>query len=105
MTKIKTRLEAKTASIEKWGDILTRIEKLKVDVESNCGFCDLAQYKTKVKDSKIFKCKVCETDIEMLCRDYITDDRRITIPLSEAYTETYNLIKKIRSLPTVLKEE
>ena len=105
MTKIKTRAEAKKASIKKWGDIVTRIEKLQYDVTSNCGFCTLAKDKVKKDDTKLYRCTFCEPDAEKLCRDYITDDRLITIHLSEALTETYNLIKKIISLPDVYEEK
>ena len=104
MTKIKTRLEAKTASIKKWNDILTRIEKIRVDTESNCGFCNLAQYKSKKSGTKIYRCTFCEADAEKLCRRYITDDRLIVDSLTEAWDVTTRLLNQILALPDVLKE-
>ena len=105
MTKIKTRLEAKKASIKKWDTILTRIEKLQGDVSENCGFCKLAADKAKKKSITVYRCTFCEPDAEKLCRKYITDDRLIVDPLSEAYDQIISLTKNLRLLPDVLKEE
>ena len=102
MTEIKTRLEAKKASIEKWRDILTRIEKIQADVESNCGFCTLA--KSKTKEPKFCRCPSCEPDAEKLCRKYITDDQLIPNPLNVAWYQTTHLLNQIKALPDVLKE-
>ena len=103
--KIKTRIEARTASIEKWEPLAIRLEELQNEVESMCGFCDLAQYKTEGKEPKVYRCRLCESDAEKLCCEYITDDQLITNPLTEAKNLIYRLIKEIKALPDVLKEE
>ena len=101
MSEIKTRAEAREASIEKWADILERIERIQLDAETMCGFCDLA--KGKAGEIHIFRCKLCEPDVRKLCDEYITEERLITDPLFEAYQKTNTLLDKIRSLPVDLK--
>lgn len=101
MSEIKTRAEAKEASIEKWADILQRIEELQNDVERMCGFCELA--KEKAKNVKVYRCTVCEPDAKKLCDEYITEESLITDPLFEAGAKTDILLNKIRSLPVDLK--
>ena len=104
-TKIKTRIEAKKASMKKWASILKRLEKLQGDVTRNCGFCNLAKYKTKGKDLNVYRCQFCEPDAEKLCRAYITNDQIITKPLREAWDQTQRLLNKIKALPDVYEEE
>ena len=101
MSEIKTRAEAKEASIEKWVDILERIESLQGDVYTMCGFCDLA--KGKAGGIHSFRCKLCEPDAKKLCEKYITERRLITDPLEWVYQKTNTLLDKIRSLPVDLK--
>ena len=101
MSEIKTRAEAKEKSIEKWADILQRINIIQVDAETMCGFCDLA--KGKAGGIHTFRCKLCEPDARKLCEDYIGEERLIMNPLEEAYQKTNTLLDKIRSLPVDLK--
>ena len=101
MSEIKTRAEAKEASLKKWFDILKRIESLQVDVDTMCGFCDLA--KSRQKNIRVFRCYLCETDVRKLCDEYITEERLITHTLETAYDYTDTLLRKIRSLPVDLK--
>ena len=101
MSEIKTRAEAKEASIEKWANIRERIERIQTDVEKMCGFCDLA--KSRQKKIRIFRCKLCEPDVRKLCDEYITEERLITDPLVEAWAKTDILLTQLRSLPVDLK--
>ena len=101
MSEIKTRAEAREASIEKWADILIRIEGLQDDVDRMCGFCDLA--KGKAGGIHIFRCKLCEPDAKKLCEEYITEERLIVNPLFEVWEKTDTLLTHIRSLPVDLK--
>ena len=101
MSEIKTRAEAKKASIEKWEDILTRIGRLQNNVDTMCGFCYLA--KSRQKKIRVFRCELCEPDVRKLCDKYITEKRLITDPLFEAYQKTDTLLDKIRSLSVDLK--
>ena len=103
MSEIKTRAEAKEASIEKWVDILTRIGNLQSDIDTMCGFCDLARDKAEGKEPPVFKCAVCEPDAKKLCEEYITGGFLITEPLSNAWMKTNILLTQIRSLPVDLK--
>ena len=101
MSEIKTRAEAKEASIEKWFDILTRIGKIINDIDKMCGFCDLALH--KANESLMLKCYSCEPDAKKLCEKYITDSGQLMKPLLEACQKTNTLLNEIRSLPVDLK--
>ena len=101
MSEINNRAEAKEASIEKWDEIIERIEKIQTDVERMCGFCLLADNKAKKVNE--FKCKHCEPDAKKLCEKYITEGGLIRDPLNTAYENTDTLLRKIRSLPVDLK--
>ena len=102
MSETKTRVEAREASIEKWADILQRIERLQMDIQTMCGFCYLAKNR-RIEKPRIFRCSLCEPDAKKLCEEYITGEMLIVNPLEEAYQETNTLLEKIRSLPVDLK--
>ena len=107
MSEIKTRAEAREASIEKWEDILTRIGRLQNDVDRMCGFCDLAQNKASAQKNKEWRCIHCEPDAKKLCDEYITGSENgfgiLVNSIEDAYQKTDNLLKQIRSLPVDLK--
>ena len=101
MSEIKTRAEAREASILKWVDIRKRIEEIQNDIERMCGFCFIA--KEKVKEVHVYRCTLCDADVKKLCDKYITEERLIVNPLYEAWEKTDNLLNQIRSLPVDLK--
>ena len=107
MSEIKTRAEAKEASVKKWADILTRIGRLQNDIDRMCGFCELAQNKASAQKVKEWRCFHCEPDAKKLCEEYITGPERslgiLVNSLEDAYQKTDNLLKQIRSLPVDLK--
>lgn len=105
MTAPKTRIEAREASVKKWVDILDRLEKIANDIDTMCGFCDLAQLRSEGLERKVFRCKVCEPDAKKLCEDYITDDRLTTNSIDETIEKTNTLLTNLKNLPDVLKEE
>ena len=102
MSEVKTRVEALNASIEKWVDILRRIEGLQNDIDRMCGFCYLAKSR-QIEKPRIFRCNLCEPDAKKLCKEYIAEERLIMNPLFEAWEKTDNLLTHLRSLPVDLK--
>ena len=107
MSEIKTRAEAKEASMEKWADILTRIGRIQSDIDTKCGFCELAQNKASAQKVKEWRCIHCEPDAKKLCVEYITGPERglgiLVNSIERAYQKTDNLLKQIISLPVDLK--
>ena len=101
MSEITSRAEALKASIAKWVDIRERIEGIQNDIETMCGFCELAKKKTEGVLG--VGCKFCEADAKKLCEEYITEERLIVNPLFEAWEKTDMLLKQLRSLPVDLK--
>ena len=103
MTKIKTRLEAREASVAKWIEIQEKVLEARNLVDQNCGFCLLAKSKSVSK----FRCPHCEPDVEKLCKEYITDGglQSIMNPLAKASDLIVELKDKIVNLPDVYNEE
>ena len=83
MTKIKTRLEARKASVEKWIKLQGDFIEFENDIDEMCGFCKLAAGKVPKSVGKgyIYKCQYCEPDARELCESYMTADDRL-IPVS-----------------------
>ena len=107
MTNVKTRIEAKKASIEKWRKINEDIDKLGKKVENFCGFCLLGKKNVpkSVGNGFIHKCNYCEPDARRLCEEYITaNDQRIPMKIAELKQEAFDILNKIKALPDVLNE-
>ena len=103
MTKIKTRIKARKASIDKWIEIQEKVLEVRNLIDVNCGFCLLASTKT----DRVYQCKCCEPDAEKLCREYITDgtEKSIIKVLEKAMDLVVELKDNIVNLPDVYKEE
>ena len=103
MTEIKTRIEARKASVDKWIEIQEKVLEVRNLVDEDCGFCLLA----RTKAEREFQCKHCEPDAEKLCNEYITDgtEKSIMNALTKASDLIVELKDKIVNLPDVYEEK
>ena len=76
---IKTRADARKASIDKWDKLLSEFTELENDVDDQCGFCWLARNNVPedTKNKNSVKCRYCEPDAERLCLKYMTGDEAL----------------------------